>query len=119
MHEKEKELVVIDEEISYNLCEGGKGGFGYLNRTGLNNSGVAKRDYKEIGRKSAATKKKRNFIVSEETRRKISENNARTKETKSKKMSEALSGKPKSEEHKKKISESIKKRWNDKRKSAK
>ena len=30
MKNKEKELVVIGEN-SYNLCEGGKGGFGYLN----------------------------------------------------------------------------------------
>jgi len=30
MKNKEKELVVINEQ-SYNLCEGGKGGFGYIN----------------------------------------------------------------------------------------
>lgn len=30
MNDKEKELVVISEE-TYNLCEGGKGGFGYIN----------------------------------------------------------------------------------------
>ena len=32
MNAKEKELVVISEQ-SYNLCEGGKGGFSYINRT--------------------------------------------------------------------------------------
>ena len=37
MKNKEKELVVLDE-MSYNLCDGGKGGFGYINRTGLNNN---------------------------------------------------------------------------------
>lgn len=37
MDAKEKELVVLSEN-SYNLCEGGKGGFGYLNKNGLNNS---------------------------------------------------------------------------------
>ena len=31
MHNKEKELVVLNE-MSYNLCDGGKGGFGYLNK---------------------------------------------------------------------------------------
>lgn len=31
MNSKEKELVVIGED-SYNLCEGGNGGFGYINR---------------------------------------------------------------------------------------
>ena len=30
MRNKEKELVVLNE-MSYNLCEGGKGGFGYIN----------------------------------------------------------------------------------------
>ena len=30
MKNKEKELVVLNE-MSYNLCEGGKGGFGYIN----------------------------------------------------------------------------------------
>lgn len=34
MDAKEKELVVICEQ-SYNLCEGGKGGFGYINKNGL------------------------------------------------------------------------------------
>ena len=32
MNQKEKELVVINE-MSYNRCEGGKGGWGYINRT--------------------------------------------------------------------------------------
>ena len=36
MKNKEKELVVINE-MSYNLCDGGHGGFGYINRTGLSN----------------------------------------------------------------------------------
>ena len=30
MNDKEKELVIVSEE-TYNLCEGGKGGFGYIN----------------------------------------------------------------------------------------
>ena len=37
MRNKEKELVVLSEE-SYNLCDGGKGGFGYINRLELNNA---------------------------------------------------------------------------------
>lgn len=32
MNNKEKELVVVSEE-TYNLCEGGKGGFGFINAT--------------------------------------------------------------------------------------
>ena len=35
MKNKEKELVVMSE-TSYNLCEGGKGGFGYINGNNLN-----------------------------------------------------------------------------------
>ena len=35
MNKKEKELVVVSEN-SYNLCEGGQGGFGYINRNRLN-----------------------------------------------------------------------------------
>ena len=31
MNQKEKELVVVSEE-TYNLCEGGKGGFGYIRK---------------------------------------------------------------------------------------
>lgn len=31
MNLAEKILVVVDSEISYNLCSGGKGGFGYIN----------------------------------------------------------------------------------------
>ena len=34
MNQKEKELVVLSE-MSYNLCEGGKGGFGYINSNPL------------------------------------------------------------------------------------
>jgi group I intron endonuclease len=34
MKNKEKELVVLNE-MSYNLCEGGKGGWGYVNKNGL------------------------------------------------------------------------------------
>ena len=35
MNLKEKELVTISDQ-TYNLCEGGKGGFSYINRNGLN-----------------------------------------------------------------------------------
>ena len=42
MRNKEKELVVLSEE-SYNLCNGGKGGFGYINRAELNNANKDKK----------------------------------------------------------------------------
>ena len=38
MNAKEKELVIVSEE-TYNLCEGGRGGFGYINELGLNYKG--------------------------------------------------------------------------------
>lgn len=34
MNAKEKELVIINE-TSYNLCEGGRGGFSYINKSGI------------------------------------------------------------------------------------
>lgn len=52
MNDKEKELVVIGEQ-SYNLCEGGKGGFGYINS---NTEIIAIRDkpeYKRLGATAA------------------------------------------------------------------
>ena len=60
MKNKEKELVIINE-MSYNLCEGGHGGFSYVNRSGLNNANkdkevISKKLSKSLsGRKSPAT----------------------------------------------------------------
>jgi hypothetical protein len=68
MNQKEKELVVLSE-MSYNLCEGGFGGFGYINTNGLNidlkqqemrNSGLLK----EASRKGHAKKR---ILASEDT----------------------------------------------------
>jgi hypothetical protein len=44
MNLAEKILVVVDQEISYNLCAGGHGGFGFINNSAQL---VAKRDKKE------------------------------------------------------------------------
>ena len=46
MNAKEKELVEVNE-LTYNLIEGGQGGFGYINSNGLNRQYPGKR---EIGR---------------------------------------------------------------------
>lgn len=115
MREKEKELVVISE-CSYNLCEGGKGGFGFLNRTGLNLTGINKRDYKSILKKGNDTKRKNNYHHSQETKNKISKSN-KENEGRGIKMSLALKGKPKSPEHKKNLSISLKNRNKEKLKS--
>ena len=55
MNTLEKILVVPDDELNYNLCAGGKGGFGYINKLGLN---------KEAQRSEVASRKRRESIVS-------------------------------------------------------
>jgi group I intron endonuclease len=106
MKNKEKELVVLSE-MSYNLCDGGKGGFGYLNRSGksirsgMKHSEESKKKMGHFG--NSFTKGK---ILSEDHKKKVSEA-----------MKVALKNKPKSEEHKRKISEAIK-RKHEQRKQA-
>ena len=51
MNSKEAELVTEEfclREDTYNLCEGGHGGFGYINRTGLRTKGHDDDTYKKI-----------------------------------------------------------------------
>jgi hypothetical protein len=58
MLEKEKELVVICEQ-SYNLCEGGRGGWGYINRNKLNNDNKDKKTISQkLSRASSGKKSK-------------------------------------------------------------
>lgn len=48
MNVKERELVTEEfcaRKDTYNICEGGKGGFGYINRNGINN----KKDFSIVG----------------------------------------------------------------------
>ena len=111
MNDKESELVTeefVKEDSNYNLCVGGHGGFSYINNTGLNTSGVINRDYKEIAKKVQETKSTRTYSVSDESRKKRSESNKLTNESRGKKTSAALRGKTKSDDHKRKISESVK-----------
>jgi len=56
MNAKEKELVVICEQ-SYNLCDGGNGGFSYINREKINNSNKNKEEINEKISKSLIGKK--------------------------------------------------------------
>ena len=103
MKNKEKELVVINE-MSYNLCDGGKGGFGYLNRsgkslrTGMKHSEESKKKMAHYGNTFTKGKKW----------------NEEQKQNHSTIMSKALKGKPKSEEHKRKIAEAIKRKNKEK-----
>ena len=104
MKNKEKELVVLNEQ-SYNLCEGGKGGFSYLNRsgkslrTGMKHSEESKKKMAHYGNTFTKGKKW----------------NEQQKRNLSKIMSKSLKGKPKSEEHRRKISEAIKRKHEQKK----
>jgi hypothetical protein len=107
MNAKEAELVTeefVKKDTNYNLCPGGHGGWGYVNQQGLGgffgpHTNEAKRKIKKF---------RKSYKHSSETIKKISEANIKTNESRGKKTSAALKGKPKSEEHKKKISQSLK-----------
>ncbi len=106
MRNKEKELVIISEN-TYNLCEGGKGGFGYLNRSGLSSR---KGSTHSMESKKKISDNRKGIPVSEETRKKFSENNGMKNDDTKKKVSDSLTGKLKSEEHKRKIAEAIRRK---------
>lgn len=113
MDDKEKELVTEEfclRSDTYNLCAGGIGGWSFVNRTGLNDRTGSKHSYET---KHKIKVKKTGFIVSEETRCKISEANKLTNKARGLKVSEKLKGKPKSEEHRRKIAESLRNRNKD------
>lgn len=105
MNAKERELVTEEfcqRKDTYNLCEGGKGGFGYINQSGIP---------KFTGNHSQQTREKISQAMSGKVRRPLSE------ETK-KKISEYKKGKsnpsakqPKTEEVKEKIRNSVKEYW--------
>lgn len=108
MNKKESELVTEEfcaREDTYNLCPGGKGGFGYINKNGMNLRTGAKL--------SDTTKKKLSLAKtgkshSEVTKQKISEKNKLTNSSRGRKTSENLKGKMKTDMHKTRISESLK-----------
>jgi GIY-YIG catalytic domain len=57
MNLKEKELVVVSEE-TYNLNEGGHGGFGFINSQKLNNKDKDTKTFEKISRKLSTYRKK-------------------------------------------------------------
>lgn len=93
MNALEKILVVPDAELNYNLCDGGKGGFGYINNAGLGGTKGLKHS-KETIEKIRSSRK--NQKLSEETKRKISQSKIGNK---------VWVGRKHSEETKRKISE--------------
>jgi len=105
MLEKEKEFVVLSE-MSYNLCEGGKGGFGYINRSSIPK--FKDRSHSDKSKEKIASSMKGNtnsygLVHSEEAKKIIGENTRKK-----------LTGSKKSEEHKRKISEAIKRKHKEK-----
>jgi len=98
MNLKERELVVVNEN-TYNLCDGGKGGWSYINRNDIP---------KFRGRKhKEESKAKMGHFGNQNCK-----GRTLTEEHKAK-IGKALAGKPgkpKSEEHKRKISESLRNR---------
>lgn len=95
----EKIVVVPDPETNYNLCEGGAGGFGYLNKTGLNNEG---KDLKAIGKKiGSRLEGRKNPRMSEWNKKRHAEGAVKY---------DTFTGRKHSEETKRKISEARKKK---------
>ena len=76
MNLAEKVYVVIDQEVSYNLCPGGRGGFGYINNNidliERNRQINSRKDYKEIGRKISLVSKGKSKPLSPEKKQKMS-----------------------------------------------
>lgn len=106
MRNKERELVVLDE-MSYNLCDGGKGGFGYINRSNIPK--MLGKTHTESTKKKISSKMKNNKncvgnVLTDEHKRKIGNS-----------VSKSLSGTSKSEEHKRKISEAIKQKHRERK----
>ena len=110
MNSKEAELVTEEfclREDTYNICVGGKGGFGYINSTGLNlRTGML--HSKKVKEKISVSRTGK--MHSNSSKLKMSENNWAKidKEAHKSHISKIHKGIPKTQEHKDKISNSLK-----------
>lgn len=105
MNAKEAELVTeefVKEDTNYNLCPGGDGGWGYINSNDIPKF-KGKRHSTKSKKLIAAAKIGNSHNLGRETSKEA-------KEKLGKIMSQKLKGKTKSDEHKKKIAESVRKR---------
>lgn len=115
MFEAEKDLVTeefIARDWTYNIKLGGEGGFNYINSSSIVKfKGKTHTDQTKrlISRKNTGLKR------SDAAKLKISDANKRTNESRGSKVSKALKGRPKTDEQKKKIAESVRRRHQEKR----
>ncbi len=110
MYDREKEVVNAEflmREDTYNLRRGGTGGFDFINETGVSKFRGkihTEETCRAIGQKRKQAVEAGTFVykpLSAETKTKISE----------KKLGQKYKSKPKSEEHRQKLAESIKRVW--------
>ena len=108
MYRKEQELVnedFVNLQSTYNLCIGGNGGWSYINSNSIPKM-LGKRHSDET--KNVLSEKNKHRKCSELTKQKISDNNKITNASRSNKVKEYFTGKPKSPEHRAKISNTLK-----------
>lgn len=112
-----RELEVVTEDFLlradvYNLRRGGTGGFDYINNSGIIKFGGKRHtsEAKDKIRKSNTGRK-----LTQEAITKIKKNNEVTNESRGNKVSNALSGKPKTHEHNRNVSISISKWWKNRK----
>lgn len=118
MIETEKQIVTeafCNRRDTYNICPGGKGGFGYINSSGIPKM-HGKHHSEETKKKLSVASTGRTHTV--ETRQKMSYRTKLTNESRGKKVSAALKGRARdgkfpTDEAKRKISETLKKRVRD------
>ncbi len=124
MNLAEKILVVLDQDISYNLCDGGHGGFSFINKMGLNGLKNLSEENKHkaslLGGAAARNKTiERNKASKGITKNTSHINTPEVIEKRNNTLKEighqqgpknSQFGKPRSEETKRKISETLKKR---------